>query len=85
MRALQWAPVLAIALLASASASAQGNPFRGDPDATGSLGPLPRGQVIDRATGQVCQRWCEWDDLPCDPPNFKIADGRCRPFNNGRW
>jgi len=25
----------------------------------------------------VCQRWCDADSLPCDPPSFKIADGRC--------
>jgi hypothetical protein len=28
---------------------------------------------------QVCQRWCPEDASPCDPVNFKIADGRCRP------
>ena len=27
----------------------------------------------------VCQRWCVEDDSPCDPPQFKIADARCRP------
>ena len=34
-------------------------------------------------TERVCQRWCPSDQSPCDPPNFKIADGRCRP-NAGR-
>lgn len=32
---------------------------------------------------RVCQRWCPSDMTPCDPPNFKIADARCRP-NAGR-
>jgi hypothetical protein len=26
---------------------------------------------------QYCQRWCARDFSPCDPANFKIADGRC--------
>jgi hypothetical protein len=29
--------------------------------------------------GAVCQRWCPEDSSPCDPVNFKVADGRCRP------
>jgi hypothetical protein len=24
-----------------------------------------------------CQAWCDRDYSPCDPANFKIADGRC--------
>lgn len=27
----------------------------------------------------MCQRWCPEDASPCDPVQFKIADGRCRP------
>ncbi|WP_298956468.1 hypothetical protein [uncultured Methylobacterium sp.] len=82
MRALAWAPVLAAAWLAAQPAAAQDGRWPRDPEATGSLGPLPRGAVIDRGTGRVCQRWCEWDDVPCDPPSFKIADGRCRSRNS---
>jgi hypothetical protein len=26
-----------------------------------------------------CYAWCLQDYSPCDPANFKIADGRCRP------
>jgi hypothetical protein len=26
-----------------------------------------------------CYAWCPEDHTPCDPANFKIADGRCRP------
>lgn len=32
-----------------------------------------------------CQPWCDRDFSPCDPANFKIADGRCAgisPFNS---
>lgn len=24
-----------------------------------------------------CMPWCDRDTSPCDPANFKIADGRC--------
>ena len=26
---------------------------------------------------QTCVPWCRYDYNPCDPPGFKIADGRC--------
>ena len=31
-----------------------------------------------RGAGQ-CYAWCPQDHNPCDPANFKIADGRCKP------
>lgn len=31
--------------------------------------------------GPLCIPWCSWDSNPCDPPQFKIADGRC--FQDG--
>jgi hypothetical protein len=31
-----------------------------------------------RDPGQ-CYAWCPQDHNPCDPANFKIADGRCKP------
>ena len=34
--------------------------------------------VARRGAGQ-CYAWCPQDYSPCDPANFKIADGRCRP------
>lgn len=30
-----------------------------------------------RAQAGVCQPWCEFDLSPCDPVEFKRADGRC--------
>ncbi|MBV1705590.1 MAG: hypothetical protein KGQ37_00110 [Hyphomicrobiales bacterium] len=29
---------------------------------------------------RVCVPLCPQDTLPCDPINFKIADGRCDPW-----
>lgn len=29
------------------------------------------------ATGVLCVKQCPNDTLPCDPPSYKIADGRC--------
>lgn len=26
---------------------------------------------------RICRKWCAADLNPCDPPSFKIADGRC--------
>jgi hypothetical protein len=37
--------------------------------------PPPPG--YGRGPATLCQRWCPADLSPCDPPNFKIADGRC--------
>lgn len=31
--------------------------------------------------GPQCVPWCNWDSNPCDPPQYKIADGRC--FQDG--
>ena len=33
--------------------------------------------------GAVCRPWCTRDLTPCDPPNFKIADGRCLERQSG--
>jgi hypothetical protein len=48
-------------------------------------GPVQRGDFRDpyygRQNGQICPRWCMEDRQPCDPPHFKIADGRCAPEN----
>lgn len=35
---------------------------------------------VRMADGRICERICAHDNIPCDPINFKIADGRC----NGR-
>lgn len=33
---------------------------------------------------QVCIRWCPHDAVPCDPPHYKIADGRCHDRRGNR-
>lgn len=33
---------------------------------------------VVRQNGRICERICPSDSSPCDPLNFKIADGRCR-------
>jgi hypothetical protein len=30
-----------------------------------------------RQGNQICRRWCLEDRNPCDPPQYKSADGRC--------
>ena len=32
-----------------------------------------------------CQKLCTQDFAPCDPPEFKRADGRCTNPGNGRF
>lgn len=32
---------------------------------------------LSAATGVLCVKQCPGDTLPCDPPSYKIADGRC--------
>jgi hypothetical protein len=75
-------------LFLAAPALAQPYPFLDDgPEVTGSVRAAPPGVYAERPDGfgpRVCQKWCPADMVPCDPPNFKIADGRCRP-NNGRF
>jgi hypothetical protein len=33
--------------------------------------------VVAQRRQNVCVPWCSGDSNPCDPPEFKIADGRC--------
>jgi hypothetical protein len=37
-----------------------------------------------RGAYEVCPRWCPQDAVPCDPPHFKIADGRCHDRRGNR-
>ncbi|MGY2050395.1 hypothetical protein [Methylobacterium sp. JK268] len=89
MRACAVGLLLAPLLLAAGPGHAQpyGRAHPGDgPEVTGSLrGGAGYGDYPPRVGPQVCQKWCEADLVPCDPPNFKIADGRCRPNSGGRF
>jgi hypothetical protein len=44
-------------------------------------GPIKRGSYADpyfgRQGNRICARWCLEDRNPCDPPEYKVADGRC--------
>ena len=64
----------ALALLSGATAAlAQGfAPYNG-------LYPNPRyeGRSGFGAPPQYCQQLCAQDTVPCDPPEYKRADGRC--------
>jgi hypothetical protein len=46
---------------------------------------IQRGDYADpfygRQGNRICRRWCLEDRNPCDPPEFKAADGRCF-YNN---
>lgn len=65
--------------LAGFAASAQTRP----PDRArqDTLGPgsrsFPTNTPYPGPQGQVCIAWCPGDLNPCDPPEFKRADGRC--------
>ena len=32
---------------------------------------------LSAAAGVLCVKQCPSDSLPCDPPSYKVADGRC--------
>ena len=32
---------------------------------------------LSAETGSLCVKQCPNDSLPCDPPSYKVADGRC--------
>ncbi len=37
--------------------------------------------VVQVPQARVCVPWCPADLNPCDPPEFKAADGRCTTEN----
>ena len=58
---------------ASAHAFARFDPAGGD-DRAAPEGVQPG---LRQADGRACVKQCPDDRLPCDPPAFKTADGRC--------
>lgn len=66
------AMILAATIPADAARAAQ---------ASSSQKPIRRGSFEDpyygTQNGQICRRWCVEDRQPCDPVQFKLADGRC--------
>jgi hypothetical protein len=39
--------------------------------------PVDGPEGLVHVDGRLCVKQCPNDRLPCDPPNFKQADGRC--------
>lgn len=39
------------------------------------------GYARDGDVRNTCVKLCRRDMNPCDPPEFKAADGRCNPFD----
>ena len=39
------------------------------------------GYAQDGDVRNTCVKLCRRDTSPCDPPEFKAADGRCNPFD----
>ena len=78
MRVASQVICLVLACIATAPALAQ-SAFRYDRD-----GVARRASPPSRASARAprtCQAWCVADTVPCDPPEYKIADGRCQdPF-----
>ena len=68
-----------VAVLAAAPALALAQPYYRD--ARPRYVPPHAAQVYasPRHYAAQCYAWCPEDRNPCDPANFKIADGRCKP------
>jgi hypothetical protein len=75
---MTFARFLAFGLVLLASATAGAAPLK---QVYKKPQPIQPGSYDDpyygRQGGRICARWCLQDRNPCDPPDFKIADGRC--------
>ena len=66
------APILAaVALLTMQPAFAQSHRTRHH------VAPADEGRSVYTGPQRVCVPLCSMDTSPCDPPEFKHADGRC--------
>jgi hypothetical protein len=77
--ALRWVPTLAAAGIVLLGFAAPGAAARTLwPGFQASAAP-PEGVQpgLFDAEGRACVKQCPDDRLPCDPPSFKHADGRC--------
>jgi hypothetical protein len=73
-----WAIAGLATLVTPAALPADAAPL---PQAPSNSRQIPHGSYEDpffgTQNGQICRRWCVEDRQPCDPVQFKIADGRC--------
>lgn len=77
MNAKSIASMLLVTLFCSLPASAR--PFVGPMHNAATADDPPEGfqPRLSASTGLLCVKQCPNDDLPCDPPSYKRADGRC--------
>ncbi len=66
--------ILVLALPSTAAAQENFAPYHYNPSnpAPGAAGRVPAARQM------ACRAWCVTDVTPCDPPEYKIADGRCQ-------
>jgi hypothetical protein len=70
--------ILAFALLPAGLASAQGVVARERIVSERVIVERHEGTpVVVQRRANICIPWCSADLNPCDPPEFKAADGRC--------
>lgn len=75
LAALATAVLFAIPAIASAA-------LRRAPRAVEHVDEPPPAHYSPRNTSGRCIPWCDRDMSPCDPPSFKISDGRCAGITN---
>jgi hypothetical protein len=79
MKLVALAPCL-LALPVILASPAEAGRRHGGPVFYNSQPPYP-GDEYGKQGGRWCRRMCAEDRNPCDPIQFKLADGRCDPFD----
>ncbi len=85
---MRIAVLAAAAMVAAASAPASARVYNMGPYQGGAAAAQynrerygDSGYARDGDVRNVCYKLCRRDMSPCDPPEFKQADGRCNPFD----
>jgi hypothetical protein len=73
--------LIAAAGLVAATVSATAGPHHRRGDVYVDTPP----PYVVQGRGYYCQPLCSADVTPCDPPEFKWADGRCSGLRGGRF
>jgi hypothetical protein len=77
MRLTAFVAAMAVLVVPLALTSARAQQLQG----MGWSAPIQLGSDADpywgKQDGYICRRWCLDDRNPCDPVQFKVADGRC--------
>jgi hypothetical protein len=75
--------VVGVFALASVAPEAGAQRYYSNDDEDADVAPPPqprrrvRGPTVEDLGMEQCQKLCNTDTSPCDPPEFKRADGRC--------